>query len=327
MIETAIIVFCVIGIFWVIGFAISIFEKITRLIYRMAEAVPAKASSEVKKAKKELESLVSQFQANPEEKSAENKVAESPQPEPTIKPMVELVEDDRLGSEEATEMLTIRIGNKAIVMARYYSGSRTVARHLVFSDEKLRKRLGKRMAMSPLKVNGDWLHAKHEVIRSTRSEVNEMIADYVKKGQQDIKRQVPKSDTAIKGPETESPSASSNPNETQLEVPADADARARKLAKGIMKGVLQWHGLADRVQGEKSFKHYRLDYIDDETKLLETVWGEDLKRAVTSCNAKKGDLIEIFKLGRKPVDSDKDKDEKRFMNRYHILVLKKASGT
>lgn len=325
MIEAAVIIFSVIGIFWAIGFVISMFEKLTNLIYRLAAATPVQAK-EVKKAKKEMENLVSQFQASPEESKTENKVTEKSQSStPTIKPMVEMTDDEKLGSEEATERLSIRIGNKAIVMARYYVASKTVARHLVFNDVKLRNRLGKRMAMSPLKINGDWLHAKYEVIRTTRSEVNNMIAEYVSKGQQDIKRQTPSSISAIKGSEPESPNVSDANNDNQMQVSVDADARARTLAKGIMKGVLQWHGLADRVQGEKSFKHYRLDFIDDETRLLETVWGEDLKRAVTSCNAKKGDLIEIFKLGRKPVDSDKDKDEKRFLNRYHIVVLKRAS--
>lgn len=325
------VVLAVLGGLTGLGIFMTLIEKFCKSIhnYAYASRVPAPTDA-VSEARSEIKEQVKAFKKMEDEPfiKQQQKVTEPASDVGHVeKSMVEETEQVMLDISGFDDKVTVKVGNKAIVTARYYKGEQVVVRHMNILDERIRKRLGKRMQLPPLKINNDWLHAKYQVIKTTRQDVNNLFKAYTN-GQQEIARSQPpveSSEVVNTTPNVVEKQEVVQPAMTPESVPESVDNTARSKAKAIMKGVLQAYGLSDRVQGDKSFKHYKVDFIDSETSLLETVWGEDLKRALNSCGAKKGDLIEIFKLGRKPVEGEKTDGEKRFMNKWHIVVLNSKS--
>lgn len=329
--RAVLIVFAVLGVLTCLGIVMTLIEKFCKSIYNFAYGSRVQANSDaVSETRSEIKEQVKAFKKMEDEPfiKQQQKVTEPVGDVGHVeKKMVEETEQVMLDINGFDDKVTVKVGNKAIVTARYYKGEQVVVRHMNILDERIRKRLGKRMQLPPLKINDDWLHAKYQVIKTTRQDVNNLFKAYTN-GQQEIARSQPSvesSEEAIPSPSVVEKQEVVQPAVTPESVPESVDNTARSKAKAIMKGVLQAYGLSDRVQGGKSFKHYKVDFIDSETSLLETVWGEDLKRALNSCGAKKGDLIEIFKLSRKPVEGEKADGEKRFMNKWHIVVLNSKS--
>jgi len=231
--------------------------------------------------------------------------------------------------EVAAEILSIRVGKKARIALRYYRSTKTVARHVNVLDQKLIQSHGRRFVMPALKVNQSWEAEKADLVRKTREDAKQIFGNYDEENRGVQNLTVEPQATEV---QTVDPKVSLTKNESSSiteEIPslkndspstAHADELARKFAKAIMSGQLHWHGKAERTTGNKTFEQYRVDYIDDETKVVESIWGQDLKRAISSCGAERGDRIDIFRMGKRKVESDHEDDsrDKKYMVKFHI---------
>lgn len=238
------------------------------------------------------------------------------------------------GPETAAEILSIKVGRKALITMRYYRSSKTVARHVSFIDSKLVYSFGKRMAMSTLKVSDSWEAEKAGLVKQSRADLKAVIGLQTGEIEKDDSEELAaeSKEAVVSEPSVQASQSVEVAHEDESPSepgpsPQECDDAARKAAIGIMKGDLLWHGRAERESGNGKYWQYRVDYKDESTKLVESIWGQDLKRAISSCAAKKGDKIEIFKLARKKVESvneNQDKEE-RFMTRFHVVNLSRKA--
>lgn len=88
------------------------------------------------------------------------------------------------------------------------------------------------------------------------------------------------------------------------------------------RGRLVSHGFKKRALGEKEVRSYGCEFISLESGMPDTVWGNDLKRAISSVSAKEGDMVEIYFMGKKLLnDVDSKTGKRKTMNLWHVKVL------
>lgn len=87
-----------------------------------------------------------------------------------------------------------------------------------------------------------------------------------------------------------------------------------KTFKEVWKGRLVTHGFGSRAlsgeedDGEKGGKivtQYRVVVLDEQSGDEETLWGVDLRRAITDANVVNGDRVEVMRCGKRKLENKK----------------------
>lgn len=100
---------------------------------------------------------------------------------------------------------------------------------------------------------------------------------------------------------------------TESSIPAPVVSKS-KVIKEVWKGRLVTHGFGSRAlsgkgdegdEGNKIVSQYRVVILDDQSGFEETLWGTDLRRAITDANVVNGDRVEVMRCGKRKLENKK----------------------
>lgn len=207
--------------------------------------------------------------------------------------------------EIADEIRQVVLERDAVLYLLFYKEPRTVKQYIKLQG-RLAKRLGQQriqLGSLELPAGESWAVATKAAVQTATDNAKAMLRASSK----------PATDVAAVGPQ----------KEQAVEIASDAagsEVDLKEKAKSIFRGKLINHGFMERAAGEKLIRQYCLEFMDSETGAPETVWGNDLRRALDAVKPAVGDRLEILKLGKQKLDVEKGAP--RYMVKWHIIKIK-----